>query len=311
MRRSIQLGFPAKNQLSVKRNTEFKLSEFSTTRFDHSKEGSLCERRLRSESFAWIWIGVLTIVVFCFSSSIVVAQNESVEQPAANEIDGSPVDKGTASEAVDESDGSNESEVEDHRRADIPFWAERKSFTEGGVEFVVVTTDDGSHWAKHYWADEALDPAIEAAVSSKCDHWFGVGAGKIAKIDDRKLLSSLIHLDRRVVRKYHIDFDSKDIARFDTESEEFYRGFAQLRFDSEFRRVAEKMWKRNLTRNRLIYAGFIGLAVLGVLGVAYGFLHFNHLTRGFYVGRLQTFAVGAIIALIAISYYLTILWVPS
>lgn len=226
-----------------------------------------------------------------------------------------------AASLVAQTTGSDQNEAEQEPPAveqkslepnEMPEWVEKGSFVEGEVEFVLVETDPDkkSQFAKPFLAKMSIDPAIELAVAKKIDEWFGAGAGKVAAISDPAMLAKLVPDHRRHTEVYHIEFDEDDSERFDTDSEEFFRCYAQLRFDKEFRATAESIWRRNRTRNRLIYTALIGAALLGVLGIAYGLLHFNHLTRGFYVGRLQMFAVALIVLVITISYYVAKIFVP-
>lgn len=191
-----------------------------------------------------------------------------------------------------------------------PAWVEHGSFVDGDDEYVLVKTDSSVQFAKHYQALMAIEPAMKQAVAKQLDKWFGAGAGEIAAIEDSSLLEPLVQ-HSRYVETYKIQLEEEYASRFETDSEEFYRGYALLKFDSEFRATAKGIWNRNLTRNRLIYAGVIGAGLLGILGVIYGFLHFNHLTRGFYVGRLQTISVVLVLLILVVSYFLARTFVPQ
>ena len=61
------------------------------------------------------------------------------------------------------------------------------------------------------------------------------------------------------------------------------------------------------TKGKLILTGVVGLALLSLLGIAFGYLRLNHATRGFYSRRLQLGAtvVAAIVALICYGLYTT------
>ncbi len=57
-------------------------------------------------------------------------------------------------------------------------------------------------------------------------------------------------------------------------------------------------------RNRIVTAGVFGGALLGFLSVLFGYLKLNHLTRGFYSGRLQTLSIACVILILGLCYFL-------
>ena len=56
-------------------------------------------------------------------------------------------------------------------------------------------------------------------------------------------------------------------------------------------------------RYRLQMAGIIGVGLLSILAVLFGYLRINHATRGLYNRRLQTISILIVIAIISTIYF--------
>lgn len=55
---------------------------------------------------------------------------------------------------------------------------------------------------------------------------------------------------------------------------------------------------------RVRLAGLVGGMLLGLLAVVFGYLKLNHLTRGFYSGKLQSIAVAVAVLILVLGYFL-------
>lgn len=85
--------------------------------------------------------------------------------------------------------------------------------------------------------------------------------------------------------------------------------YAQLQFDEPFRNYLDERWEQEVAKGRLLQTGLVGGAVLALLGVLFAYFRLDTATRGFYTGRLQFLAVGAILALAAAGV-LAARWIP-
>jgi len=65
---------------------------------------------------------------------------------------------------------------------------------------------------------------------------------------------------------------------------------------------------RTTLSNRLLLTGTLVVVLLGQLSVLFGYLKINHATRGFYSGRLQSFAVFASVAVFVTGYLFYVSW---
>lgn len=91
-----------------------------------------------------------------------------------------------------------------------------------------------------------------------------------------------------------------------------YRLHLKLRFSERFRRelprlVAEQRDRQSslesqwLVAGRVRGVGTVAAILLGVLATAFGYLHLDTLTKGYYTGRLQLAAAAAILGLVALA----------
>ena len=174
---------------------------------------------------------------------------------------------------------------------DIPTWVTDGSWSTDDAHYVLVTTDDESRWARHYQAFEAIDDAIRDRVAAEVDELLGPGTSDAIHVDQMTQLEKLVHANRRIARKYTVTFDDEHAARYGTDHDEFFQGFAQLKFDQKFRDRVQELWTETQLRVRLIHAATILLTVFALLALAYVCLLANQRTRGFYARRLTMVAL--------------------
>lgn len=75
--------------------------------------------------------------------------------------------------------------------------------------------------------------------------------------------------------------------------------YTMLEFDERFHAELDKRWEEEVAKNRLIFAALAGGGVFMLLCTVFAYFRLDNATRGFYTGRLQFIAVGAILALLA------------
>ena len=174
---------------------------------------------------------------------------------------------------------------------DLPTWVTEGSYSTDEANYVLVTTDAEDRWARHYQAFEAVDDAIRERVATEVDELLGVGASKAIHVNEMTQLEKLVHANRRIARKYTLNFDEQHAARYGTDHDDFFHGYAQLKFDQKFRDRVHQLWIETRLRVRLVHVAATLGTVFAVLAGAYGLLLTNHRTRGFYARRLKTAAL--------------------
>lgn len=88
-----------------------------------------------------------------------------------------------------------------------------------------------------------------------------------------------------------------------------HQAHAQLEFGPDFRELVERRWNEVKGVSRLAEFGLIGGAVLGLLGVVFGYFRLDTMTRGFYTARLQ-FGTAAAILSIVVAGAVAARWIP-
>ena len=84
---------------------------------------------------------------------------------------------------------------------------------------------------------------------------------------------------------------------------------ALLEFDPAFRQEVNARWGNIVATSRLLQTGLGAAAVLGLLGVAFGYLRLDTATRGYYTRRLRFATLVAILTLVAAGT-LVASWIP-
>lgn len=82
----------------------------------------------------------------------------------------------------------------------------------------------------------------------------------------------------------------------------YYTEYARLKFDQSFRKELQQRWDKVVRTGRLMTMGLGAFGVLGLLGIAFGYLRLDTATKGYYSGRLQFLAAVAILALVAAGF---------
>ncbi len=78
---------------------------------------------------------------------------------------------------------------------------------------------------------------------------------------------------------------------------------ARMQFDGAFRKEIENRWLELRAKYRVGQIGLGFAAVLGVLATIAGYFRADNASRGYYTGRLQWLAAGAILALIVLGAF--------
>jgi len=78
---------------------------------------------------------------------------------------------------------------------------------------------------------------------------------------------------------------------------------ARVQFDENFRREISDRWLQIRSAARLGQVGLAFIAILSVLATVAGFFRVDNASRGYYTGRLQWVAAGAILGLIVLGAF--------
>lgn len=181
-------------------------------------------------------------------------------------------------------------------RLPIPEWVEQGSFLDGEdlVELVI-----GEPCPSHILATRDLEKEMSRRVIQVLDQWFGTGAGDLPGVDLDYIERELVVPQRMVVVPYD-DANTQMLRReMGDPNQVFYRGFAQLRFTSDFRREALQRIEEMETRSRLMTLSRAVLIGLATLLAAFAFFRLNHVTRGFYTARLLSLIAVMFLLLLA------------
>jgi len=181
-------------------------------------------------------------------------------------------------------------------RLPIPEWVEQGSFLDGEdqVELVI-----GEPCPSHILATRDLEKEMSRRVIQVLDQWFGTGAGGLLGVDLDYIERELVVPQRMVVVPYD-DANTQMLRReMGDPNQVFYRGFAQLRFTSDFRREALQRIEEMETRSRLMTLSRAVLIGLATLLAAFAFFRLNHVTRGFYTARLLSLIAVMFLLLLA------------
>ncbi len=177
---------------------------------------------------------------------------------------------------------------------DRPSWLEAEPVREGSVHRTYVSS--GPHFRQRECA-LALDAELKRATDEYVDEYLGSDA------------SQFINFDLNYIKTHLLDPDLKysGVVQFD---------FAPMReehrclvFTEQFRSELDERWRQVVTTSRVTTTGVVAGGVLALLGVIFSFFKLDTATRGFYTGRLQFAAAGAILALV-VAGVVVARWVP-
>jgi hypothetical protein len=78
---------------------------------------------------------------------------------------------------------------------------------------------------------------------------------------------------------------------------------ARLEFTPAFQKQLWERWLQVQAASRLAQVGLFFASALGMVATAFGFFRVDNATRGYYTGRLQLVAGGAILAMIIVGIF--------
>jgi hypothetical protein len=166
-----------------------------------------------------------------------------------------------------------------------PSWVEAPPQREGSIHSVSICSDP---WATHQQANHALDEKLQAAT-----------AEYIAEHLQSKLAPSLIRYDLNEIKRKLLPTANVYHEKIIVSIGPMHQVHARLEFSPDFRAELDRRWAEMRATYRLGETGLIGGGVLLLLATVFGYFRLDNATRGYYTGRLQFMAAGAILAIVA------------
>ncbi len=188
--------------------------------------------------------------------------------------------------------------------SNLPEWISQGTHTEDGALFLVAQTSHPFNTPLE--ADQAIDAAVREVLTRQCAEELAGTSLIDVGVSDATVNSSLLVPGTRIVRLHRENFTGELAARYGEKETAFYRGYAQIRLDPEFRDELRHRVRQKKTRDRLLFTGLLAIGLMGLLGLIFGYLRVDHATRGFYTGRIQMISLGiglVMVSLLCLAYF--------
>ena len=162
-----------------------------------------------------------------------------------------------------------------------PEWVDAAPTRVGPVYEVVITSDP---FTSSFECERDLDQKLADAVASYVSNLLGPEAA-------RRVELAPVEARQQIVADQWME-------SLDTSVGPMKRMHAQLQFDQDVQELFRKRWQEAVLTERLLAVGggFVGLLL--ILGIAFGYLHLDTQTKGYYSGRLLLAAALAILVVI-------------
>jgi hypothetical protein len=168
---------------------------------------------------------------------------------------------------------------------DRPAWVESKPVLEGDVHALAVKSD---FHARDIDAWRALDTELVRGTKAYIGQYLGSSQAPLF------FRYSLDEIKQRFLRPENVYSETVQVS-----FGPMHQVHALLQFPDEFRQELDTRWAQVVVSGRLVRTAGVGLAVLALLAILFGYFRADTATRGYYTRRLQFVAVAAILALIA------------
>jgi hypothetical protein len=250
-------------------------------------------------------------------TAVAVQSEEAVSTGLAK--DDAATEEVVESSPSDASDVREIVELDTHERARIepPAWVAQGPHQEGGSRFAVVVTDPFSEYSLND-ADRQLTQLIVIAAAEVASdlvgvygpHYYPPDAGPNPHWNadtDTRYWYAMEHLNgmgltpgmirNEVLRESFVE--DLDIG---VPSPEMKRVHALLEFDEPFQHTLQERWQQAQAKRRVGVIGVIAAGVLGLLGLVWGVLKFDTVTKGYYTKRL--IIVGVLVTIAVIGFFI-------
>lgn len=163
-----------------------------------------------------------------------------------------------------------------------PAWVESQADHKSAVHKIAISSGP---YVQRRDCLQSLDADLQRTVSEYIEEYLGAGEA-----------SKLVHYDLRTIKDRLV---AGDVYEEDIEVSigPMHQVHALVKFDKPFRDELDQRWHEIKATSRLLQAGLFGGSLIGLLGLAFGYLKLDTATRGYYTGRLQFGAVAAVLAL--------------
>lgn len=236
-----------------------------------------------------------------------VSEDEpETDDASADPMGNPPGSKATVNELADENETEPASDdplriesryyiLHEERR---PVWVEQEAQWKGDhVHTSWVTSDP---WKTRFECDQALDQKLVATATDYVA-WY-IGRNDAAK---------MIGLDLNYIKQHGLIQHTygEDLQFSDPSIGAMKQVHVLLGFDQSFRNQLAEEWKEQVVSARLLQLGLVAAGVLGLVFIAFSYLKYDGVTRGYQTGRLRTVALGMIIWLV-VAGVLIARWIP-
>ncbi len=187
--------------------------------------------------------------------------------------------------------------------SELPAWTtsagtvDKPQITDDGELFVVQTSD----FSIHRDATKALYPAARKAIKTWALNHFGSDELGLELTDDT-IEEEFVFQKRKRVHTFQEVHNEDDAKRLGQKYELYYRGYIHICVSPELHDRLFGILEQDRIKSRLVTAMTTGIAVLGLLSVAWCYLRGMQLTRGLYRGRLRWIAAALLVLLATFCY---------
>ncbi|MDP6446710.1 MAG: hypothetical protein QF805_23160, partial [Pirellulaceae bacterium] len=163
--------------------------------------------------------------------------------------------------------------------ADRPTWVEGEDNLDGDVHTIAVASD--LHFRQADCERPLLHATRNAVAQYVNSHLHEDRASLLISFDDDFVNHRLVSTDGRYDEVIEVSVGK------------MYQSHRLLEFDNTFRREIDRRWQDVVATGRLLTLGLGSFGVLGLMGIAFGYLRLDTATKGYYTGRLQFLAAVA------------------
>ena len=180
--------------------------------------------------------------------------------------------------------------------SDVPEWAKHlKHRVKADTHFFVVETGITSPES----VEDEIDQKAVEVIQQYIERNFGLDCAQLVQVkpvDVRKYMYSKIH-----IRELTKDDAAKLVGSNELDLQEltYNVGYAEVRCEPAFKKMIASSWQKQKRLSRLQQFGIIGLSVLALVAIAFGFFASDKATRGMYTVRLQL-ATGVLVVVAAV-----------
>ena len=186
-------------------------------------------------------------------------------------------------------------QTSDQEEKKLPEWTNAPAES----SLFVVQTEEFSN---HLDVTDGLLPAVKKEVSDWARRTYGAGCDQVVGSMPLEEFRKLIYENQEIVHEFRRVYDKETAKRLEAEYDIYYRGYVRVSINDAFRDQVKQGFDKFRLTNRLCTTLVSALFIFGLMGIAWGYLSANRVSRGFYISRLRWITGGLLIALIFVCY---------